>query len=87
MRLVLVVLLLGSAAAADETLRIGTIVPEGTGWARGLHTMAEEVAGDGIEMKFYMASSTCSACSPISVPSTARRAEPARATAGDRDRT
>ena len=51
-------LLMGSLAAAEEqTLRIGTIVPEGTGWARSLRQMAGEVdtASNGtIKMKFYM---------------------------------
>ena len=43
MRLAILVLLVGNVALAEEpTLRIGTIVPEGTGWARGLRTMAQE---------------------------------------------
>ena len=59
MRLAILVLLAtGSIAGADEqVLRIGTIVPEGTGWARGLRTMAREVetgTAGSVKMKFYM---------------------------------
>lgn len=59
MRLAIVALLLSAtvASAEEQTLRIGTIVPEGTGWARGLRAMASEVdaATRGtVKMKFYM---------------------------------
>jgi TRAP-type C4-dicarboxylate transport system substrate-binding protein len=55
MRLALLVLLAGSVALAEEpTLRIGTIVPDGTGWARGLRTMAGELEAEGIKTKIYM---------------------------------
>lgn len=51
----MLVLLAGSVAVAEEpTLRIGTIVPEGTGWARGLRTMAGELEAAGIKTKIYM---------------------------------
>jgi TRAP-type C4-dicarboxylate transport system substrate-binding protein len=54
----LLLLSASTAAVADEqTLRIGTIVPEGTGWARELRTMAREVesaTAGGVKMKFYM---------------------------------
>ena len=48
MRVALLVLLAtGSIAVADEqVLRIGTIAPEGTGWARGVRTMARDVETD-----------------------------------------
>ncbi|HEX6835834.1 MAG TPA: TRAP transporter substrate-binding protein DctP [Polyangia bacterium] len=59
MRLAIVALLLSAsvAGAEEQTLRIGTIVPEGTGWARGLRTMASEVdtaTRGSVKMKFYM---------------------------------
>jgi TRAP-type transport system periplasmic protein len=54
----LVVLTTGAAAHADEQImRVGTIVPEGTGWARGLHQLAGEVdtaTAGALKMKFYM---------------------------------
>jgi TRAP-type C4-dicarboxylate transport system substrate-binding protein len=47
----------GAARGEEQTLRIGTIVPEGTGWARDLRAMARELdaAADGtVHLKFYM---------------------------------
>ncbi len=60
MRLAIVALVLAcsvAVAAEEQTLRIGTIVPEGTGWARGLHQMANDVDAathGSVRMKFYM---------------------------------
>src|SRR5437879_1625815 len=59
MRSLLVLALLSSVASAAEeaTLRIGTIVPEGTGWAREIRTMARDVEGESkgaLRLKFYM---------------------------------
>ena len=60
MRLVFVVVLLGCSAAVageEQTLRIGSIVPDGTGWARGLRAMAREVdakTGGALKMKLYL---------------------------------
>ncbi|HXU74276.1 MAG TPA: TRAP transporter substrate-binding protein DctP [Polyangia bacterium] len=59
MRLALCLLLASSVALADETttLRIGTIVPEGTGWARGLHEMERDLDAEthgALKLKFYM---------------------------------
>jgi TRAP-type C4-dicarboxylate transport system substrate-binding protein len=59
MRTLLCLILASGVAVAEEqsqTLRIGTIVPEGTGWARNLHQMAREVERDtdgALKMKFY----------------------------------
>jgi TRAP-type transport system periplasmic protein len=60
MRTALAALLVFMSAAArgeEQTLRIGTIVPEGTGWARGLRATANNVeAGTrgAVHLKFYM---------------------------------
>lgn len=59
LRSLLVLTLLSSAAVAAEevTLRIGTVVPEGTGWARELRAMARDVEAEtngGLHLKFYM---------------------------------
>jgi TRAP-type C4-dicarboxylate transport system substrate-binding protein len=59
MRLAFVLLLsLSGVAAADEqTLRLGTIVPEGTGWARELRALQRDVetSTDGaLKLKWYM---------------------------------
>jgi TRAP-type C4-dicarboxylate transport system substrate-binding protein len=58
MRFAFLFLLASSAALGDEQiLRIGTIVPAGTGWARGIRTMAREVEADtggSVKMKIYM---------------------------------
>ena len=59
MRLAIVLLLAtaGVAAADEQLLRIGTIVPEGTGWARDLHALARELestTNGSVKMKFYM---------------------------------
>ncbi len=52
-------LLLSSAVGATEeaTLRIGTVVPEGTSWARGLKAMARDVetgTAGAVHLKFYL---------------------------------
>lgn len=60
LRSLLVLALLSSAAAAAEevtTLRIGTIVPDGTGWSREIRAMARDVDGEthgALRFKVYM---------------------------------
>lgn len=58
MRALVAVLLLSSVAAAEETtLRIGTVVPEGTSYAREMRTMgrdAETESKGGVRLKFYL---------------------------------
>ena len=60
MRSLVAVLLLSrvAVAAADETtLRIGTVVPEGTSYAREMRTMARDAEADSdgrVRLKFYM---------------------------------
>jgi TRAP-type transport system periplasmic protein len=58
MRALVAVLLLSRVAAAEEaTLRIGTVVPEGTSYAREMRTMshdAETESRGGVRLKFYM---------------------------------
>jgi TRAP-type transport system periplasmic protein len=59
LRPLLVLALLTSVAGAAEevTLRIGTIVPEGTGWAREIRAMARDVEAESngrLRLKFYM---------------------------------
>jgi TRAP-type C4-dicarboxylate transport system substrate-binding protein len=60
MRLALAALLVfvsGAAHGEEQTLRIGTIVPEGTGWARSLRALAEGVeaaTGGAVHLKVYM---------------------------------
>jgi TRAP-type transport system periplasmic protein len=55
-----VLLMMSSIAVAEEqaqTLRVGTILPEGTGWARGLHEMANDLelqTNGTLKLKFYM---------------------------------
>lgn len=59
MRLALALMLLASGvAAADETvLRVGTVVPEGTSYAREMRTLARDVESEtkgAVRVKFYM---------------------------------
>jgi TRAP-type C4-dicarboxylate transport system substrate-binding protein len=58
MRALVAVLLLSGAAAAEETtLRVGTVVPEGTSYAREMRTMARDAETEskgGLHLKFYM---------------------------------
>ena len=59
MRFVAWLLLLSGVAVADEatTLRIGTIAPEGTSWAREMRAMTRDVdrtTGGAIKLKWYM---------------------------------
>jgi TRAP-type C4-dicarboxylate transport system substrate-binding protein len=58
MRLAIALLLASGVAAADETvLRVGTVVPEGTSYAREMRTMAHDVETESkgaVRMKFYM---------------------------------
>src|SRR5579864_7884106 len=47
----------GVAAADEQTLRLGTIVPDGTAWARELRALARDVdtSTDGaLKLKWYM---------------------------------
>ncbi len=57
MRLAIVALLVtGGVALADETLRLGTIAPDGTSWARSVRRMVHEVedgTGGNIRFKVY----------------------------------
>jgi TRAP-type C4-dicarboxylate transport system substrate-binding protein len=58
-RLALLLTLLTSAARADDgvTLRLGTVAPEGTAWARELKAFARDVAAQtsgAINVKWYM---------------------------------
>lgn len=58
MRSVAIVLLLsGVALGQEQALRIGTVAPDGTGWARELRAMARDVAAatnDSLHLKLYM---------------------------------
>ncbi|MGZ3425117.1 MAG: TRAP transporter substrate-binding protein DctP [Polyangia bacterium] len=60
LRSLLVLALLSSSAvsvAEEATVRIGTIVPEGTGWAREIRAMARGVEAESngaLRLKFYM---------------------------------
>jgi TRAP-type C4-dicarboxylate transport system substrate-binding protein len=58
-RFVVYLLLLSGVARADEptTLRIGTVIPDGTSWARELHAMGRDVdraTAGAVKMKWYM---------------------------------
>lgn len=47
-------LLLSSVARAEPPLRVGTLVPDGTAWARELKAFAREVeSGAALKVKFY----------------------------------
>jgi len=58
MRALVAVLLVSSVAAADETtIRIGTVVPEGTSYAREMRTMARDAETEskgGVRLKYYL---------------------------------
>lgn len=60
MRVVCLLLALSTVAAAQEheqTLRLGTIVPEGTGWARELRALGRDIevsTAGAVHMKWYM---------------------------------
>jgi TRAP-type C4-dicarboxylate transport system substrate-binding protein len=61
-RLVPLLLLLGASAGAEPvTLRMSTPAPEGTGWARELHSYArdvEQATHGAVKVKWYMGSVT-----------------------------
>lgn len=55
--LALVLAVTGVADGDEQTLRLGTIVPEGTGWARELRALARDVdtaTGGALKLKWYM---------------------------------
>jgi TRAP-type C4-dicarboxylate transport system substrate-binding protein len=54
--LFLSILLLGGTASADTVLRVGTIVPDGTSWARELKAFGRQVESGtkgAVKLKFY----------------------------------
>jgi TRAP-type C4-dicarboxylate transport system substrate-binding protein len=57
-RLAIALLLWCGTASADTVLRVGTIVPDGTSWARELKAFARQVESDtqgAVKLKFYWA--------------------------------
>jgi TRAP-type transport system periplasmic protein len=48
------VLAMRSAAGDSATLRIATIIPDGTGWARELRAMGRDVESASLQIKWYM---------------------------------
>src|SRR6187399_1902252 len=57
MRALCVLMLCTSVGRADQVLRIGTIIPDGTAWAREVKALGREVESEtrgGLRMKWYM---------------------------------